>query len=369
MFDEQFQLYIFRRIEMRKKYLIFSCTLLLAAFIGCGQIVAQDNITLGLSQMVTLAISNNLRFKKVSYQLENTKLETKKIEAENLLNKSSISNLQKEITLLSQQSQFQSEKDQLLIQVVDDYFRLLMAEKEIESNKKNEELEKIILEDTEKQVAAGYSINLDLLQQGNEYYDALFSYQGSKLNYQQIIIEIKDRLGIDHDQSIELLEMEIPEFPEISLADAINKARENSVTLRSQEINLEKANRELEIAKANNLPEIEILKLENNLGIAQLDKSLAEQELDYQVESQWLNYNQANNDIILSKRSLDQMKENEEMIQQQVQAGLRSDEEALSATIGVLDAQSRLISSIRQAYQAYLELQRLMGSLDEGDLK
>jgi len=245
----------------------------------------------------------------------------------------------------------------------------LMAEKDIENKKKNEELEKIILEDTEKQVAAGYSINLDLLQQGNEYYDALFSYQGSKLNYQQILIEIKDRLGIDHDQFIHLVEIEIPEFPEISLDDAINTARENRFTLRSQEINLEKAKSELEIAKANDLPEIEILKLENNLGIAQLDKSLAEQDLAYQIESQWLNYNQANHDIILSQRSLVQMKENEEMIQRQVQAGLRSEEEALSATIGVLDAQSRLISSVRQVYQAYLELQRLMGTLDEGDLK
>ena len=125
----------------------------------------------------------------------------------------------------------------------------------------------------------------------------------------------------------------------------------------------------MEIAKANDLPEIEILKLENNLGIAQLDKSLTEQDLDYQVESQWLNYNQANHDIILSQRSLVQMKENEEMIQRQVQAGLRSEEESLSATIGVLDAQSRLISSVQQVYQAYLELQKLMRTLDEGDLK
>ena len=354
---------------MKKKYLIFGCSMLLAVCIGSSSIAAQGNITLGLSRMIALAISNNLQFKKASYQLENTKLETKKMEAENLLNSSNISNLEQEITLLNQQNQFQSEKDQLLIQVVDDYFRLLMVEKEIESNKKNEELEKIILEDIEKQVAAGYSIDLDLLQQGNEYYDALFSYQESELNYQQILIEIKDRLGIKHDQSVDLSEMEIPEFPEIRLEDAINKARENSITLRSQEINLEKAKRELEVAKANDLSEIEILKLENNLGIAQLDQSLAEQQLDYQVESQWLNYNQANHDIILSQRSLNQMRENETMIQRQVQAGLRNEEEALSAAIGVLDAQSRLISSVQQVYQAYLELQRLMGTLDEGDLK
>ncbi len=215
---------------MKKKYLIFGCTLLLAVCIGSTPVIAQENITLGFSQMIVLAISNNLQFKKASYQLENTRLEIKKMEAENLLNKSGISNLQKEMTLLNQQSQFQSEKDQLLIQVVDDYFRLLMAGKDIESREKNEELEKIILGDIEQQVAAGHSIDLDLLQQGNEYYDALFSYQESKLNYQQLLIEIKDRLGIDHNQPIHLSEMEIPEFPEITLETAINKT---SVVLSS----------------------------------------------------------------------------------------------------------------------------------------
>jgi len=354
---------------MKRNWIITGCILLLALSIGSSPIAAQENITLGLSQMLALAISNNLEFKKANYQLENTKLEIRKMEAENLLTESTVSNLQKEVTLLDQQNQFQSEKDQLLIQVADNYFQLLMAEKDIESKKKNVELEEIVLKDVEKQVAAGYSIDLDLLQQGNEYYDALFSCQESVLDYQQQIIEIKDNLGIEHNRDIQLTPMHIPEFPEISLDDAIKKARENSITLQSQSIGVNLAEKDMEKAKANELSEIEILKLENNLAIVQLEKSLSQQDLDYQVETQWLNYSQAKNDITLSQKNLEQMKENASMIQRQVQAGLRTDEEALSAIIGVLDAESRLISSVRQVYQAYLELQRLMGTLDEGVLK
>ncbi len=353
---------------MRKIYLILGCSVLLVLLIGSSQITAQKNSVLGISQMVTLAISNNIQFKKASYNLQNTKLEAKKLEAENLLNKSTITDLQKEITLLNQQNQFQSEKDQLLISVVDDYFRIKMSEKDIESKQKKVELEKIILADIEKQVTAGYSVDLDLLQQGNEYYDALFDYQGSKLSYEQLLIEIKDRLGLEHTEKIMTSEMTIPDFPEILLAESLEKAHKNSISLQSHEININKAQRELEVAKAGSLPEIDILKLENNLGIAQLDKSLAEQDLSYQVETQWMNYNQAKNDVILSQRSLRQMKENDTIINRQVQAGLRSEEEGLSATIGVLDAQSRLISSIRQVYQAYLGLQKMIGTLDEGDL-
>lgn len=333
------------------------------------QIVAQEPTTiLGLSQMVSLAISNNLELQKVNYQLQNTTLEVQRMEAENLLTESTIADLQKEITLLNQQSQFQAEKDQLFIQVVDYYFQLLMAEKDIDSKKENVELEETVLKDVEKKVATGYSIDLDLLQQGNEYYDALFSYQESVLDYQQLIIETKNALGIPRDQTIKLTKLSIPRFSEVDLTEAITLARENSFTLQSQEIRMDQILKELEKSKVNGYSEIEIQELENERSIAGLEKSLTLQNLDYQVETQWLNYNQAKNDIALSQKNLEQMKENELMIRRQVQAGLRTEEEALSSVIGVLDAESRLISSVRQVYQAFLELQRLMGTLDEGVL-
>ena len=353
-----------------KKNRIRTCgILILFILLSSSTITAQENISLGLSRMITLAVSNNLEYKKDNYQLENTKLEVQKMEAENLLAESTLSDLQKEMTLLNQQNQFQSEKDQLLIQVVNHYFTLLMTEKEMESKKKNVELERIVLENVENQVAAGYSIDLDLLQQGNEYYDALFSYQDSELDYHQQLIDIKNVLGIGQNQNIQVMSMQIPEFPEINLEEAIKKGRANSLTLQSQSVGVRLAKQELEKAEAEELSKIEILKLENNLGIAELEDSLAKQDLDYQVEAQWLNYNKAKNNILLSQKSLEQMKENESVIRKQVQAGLRTDEEGLSATIGVLDAESRLISSIHQVYQAYLELERLMGSLNEGVIK
>ncbi|MDD4363838.1 MAG: TolC family protein [Atribacterota bacterium] len=354
---------------MKKKYFILSCSLLFLVLIGSSQAIAQDNIMLGISEMITLAMSNNIQLKKANFQLENNRLESKKLEAENLLNSSAISDLQKKIALLNQQAQYQTEKDQLLIKIADDYFRIIMLEKEIESKKKNAELEKTILDGIEQQVAAGYRIDLDLLQQGNIYFDAFFAYQESELKYQQLLIEVKNRLGLNKERSITLTEMEIPELPELPLVELLEKARINSAPLKAHVLKIELAQRELKSAKADNLSEIEILKLENNFGIARLEKSMDEQDLDYQVESLWLNYNQAKNDMISSQRSLQQMKENEKIINRQVQAGLRSEEESLSASIGVVDAQYRFISSVRQGYQSYLELQRLVGTLNEGALK
>ena len=353
---------------MKKQYLLIVLLVILSLNTGVSQVIAQEPINLGISQMIALAISNNLDYKKASYQLENAQLEDKQLQANNLLNASTSAILQKEITLLQQQNQFQINKDQLYIKVVDQYFELIASQKDIASKKKSTELEKIVLDQTGQQVAGGYSVDLDLLQQGNEYYDALFAYQEGELDYRQLLIEVKDTLGIAHDCELKLQEMNIPDFPDIELTVALEKTQKNSLDLESQLLKVELAEKTMTQAQAQDTPEIEIMKLKNDLGIALLEQSLAKQDLDYQVETQWLTFNQAKNDIISAQKSLQQMQENETIIQQQVEAGLRNKEEALSASIGTLDAQVRLITSVRQAYQAYLELQSLMGNLDKGVL-
>ena len=353
---------------MKKQYLLIVLLVMLSLNTAVSQVIAQEPISLSISQMIALAVSSNLDYKKVNYQLENAQLEDQQLQANNLLSASTLSTLQKEITLLQQQDQFKANKDQLFIKVVDQYFELVLSQKNIASKKRSSELEKIVLDQTEQQVAGGYSVDLALLQQGNEYYDALFAFQESELDYQQFLIEVKDTLGIDHGRELELQKMDIPDFPDIDLAVALEKTSKNSLSFESQSRQVELAEKTLAKAQAQDTPKIEILKLKNDLGIARLEQSLAQQDLDYQVETQWLAFNQAKNDIISAQKSLQQMQENENIIQQQVEAGLRNNEEALSASIGTLDAQVRLITSIRQAYQAYLELQSLMGNLDKGVL-
>ena len=353
---------------MKKQLLLVGCLILLTLNTGVNQVIAREPVTLTISQMIALAVSSNLDYKKANYQLENAQLEDQQLQANNLLSASTLSTLQKEITLLQQQDQFKANKNQLFIKVVDQYFELIASQKDIASKKKTTELEKIVLDQTEQQVAGGYSVDLELLQQGNEYYDALFAYQESELDYQQFLIEVKDTLGIDHGRELIVQEMDIPDFPDIDLAVALEKTGKNSLSLESQSIQVELAEKTLAKAQAQDTSEIEILKLKNDLGIARLEQSLAQQDLNYQVETQWLAFNQAKNDIISAQKSLQQMQENEDIIQQQVEAGLRNNEEALSASIGTLDAQVRFITSVRQAYQAYLALQSLMGNLDKGVL-
>ncbi|MDD3656398.1 MAG: TolC family protein [Atribacterota bacterium] len=354
---------------MKNKWLIGGYILFLAIAIFYCPVLAQEKIALDISRMIDLAISNNLNFKKASYQLDNVELDASQLEAENLLAQSGMLNRQKELNILQQQNTFQNQKDELIIQVVDNYFQLMLAAKDITRKEKNVELERAVLSEVEAQVTTGYSIDLDLLQQGNAYYDALFSYEKAKLDYQQLLIEVKNNLGLTQETEISVRAIEIPQLPEIDLATALSKSRENSLILKSKVIEVELNRIRLEKARIDREPQLEIVKLENNLEIVKLEKSILEQELNFQVLTRWQNYQQSKNDILLCEQSLKQMKENELIINRQVQAGLRTVDELLSADIGVLDAEYRLISSVRQYYQTYLELQRIIGILDEGEIK
>lgn len=52
--------------------------------------LTQEKTALGISDMITLAISNNMDFQKALLQLKNIEIDTLQLEAENLLTKSEI---------------------------------------------------------------------------------------------------------------------------------------------------------------------------------------------------------------------------------------------------------------------------------------
>ncbi len=353
---------------MKKKMGILIFLLLGIILMGSIQIAAQENIKLDLSQTVEMALDNNLEFQEASYQLKNAEIDIKKNESENLLIQSSLLERQNELLFIQEKEQYQQQKEDLTIQVVDEYLQLKLAQKDLQVKEKELELEKNTLEEIKAQVKAGYKVELDVLEQSNEYYDALFSFESAKLDYQKLLGNFRVTLGLNSDSQFELIAINVPDFEEIELDEALQKGRQNSVALQMNNLEIDLASLELEKSKVSDTPEIDLNKLENNLAITRLDYQIAQQNLDYQIQSQWQNYIQTKNDITLSQNSLNQIKENKTIISNQVKAGLASKDDELSANIGVLQAEYRIASSVRNYYNALLNLQSIMGNLNKGDM-
>jgi len=353
---------------MKKKLVILAYLLFSILVIGSSQIDAQESINLDLPQAVEMALTNNLEFQKAGYQLKNEAIDVKKSEAENRLTQSNLLERQNELSLIQEKEQYQQKKEDLIIQVVDEYLQLKSAQKDLQVKEKELELEKNTLEDIKVQVKAGYKVELDALEQSNEYYDALFSFESAKLDYQKLLGNFRVTLGLNSKSQLELAAINIPDFREIKLDEALQKGRQNSVALKMSNLQIDLASLELEKSKVSDTPGIDLNKLENNLAITKLDYQIAQQNLDYQLESQWQNYMQTKNDITLSQNSLNQIKENKTIISNQVKAGLASEDGELSAIISVLSAEYRIASSVRNYYNALLNLQSIMGNLNKGDI-
>ncbi|HUU88771.1 MAG TPA: TolC family protein [Candidatus Glassbacteria bacterium] len=353
---------------MKKKMVILVCLLLGIMLIGSIQVAAQENIKLDLPQAIEMALVNNLEFQKAAYQSENAEINAKRNEAENRLTQSNLLERQNELSLIQEKEQYQQKKEDLIIQVVDEYLQLKLVQKDLQVKERTSEMEKNILEDIKAQVKAGYKVELDVLEQSNEYYNALFSFESAKLDYQKLLGNFQVTLGLNSKSQFELVVIDTPGFIEIQLDEALQKGRQNSVALQMSNLEIDLASLTLEKSKVSDTPEIDLNELENNLAMTRLDYQIAQQNLDYQIQSQWQNYVQTKNDITLSQNSLNQIKENKTIISNQVKAGLASEDEELSAIVGVLEAEYRLASSVRNYYNALLNLQSIMGNLNKGDI-
>ena len=165
---------------MKKKLVILVFLLFCFLLIGSIQITAQESIKLDLTQAVEMALANNLEFQKAGYQLENAEIDAKRNEAGNLLTQSNLLERQNELLLVQEKEQFQQKKEDLIIQVVDEYLQLKLAQKDLQVKEKASEMEKNTLENIKVQAKAGYKVELDVLEQSNIYYDALFSFESAK---------------------------------------------------------------------------------------------------------------------------------------------------------------------------------------------
>jgi len=353
---------------MKKKLVILAYLLFSILVIGSSQIDAQESIKLDLPQAVEMALTNNLEFQKAGYQLKNEAIDVKKSEAGNLLTQSNLLQRQNELLLNQGKEQYQQKNEDLILQVVDEYLQLKLAQKDLQVKEKTSVMEKNTLENIKVQAKAGYKVELDVLEQSNEYYDALFSFESAKLDYQKLLGNFQMTLGVNSKSQFELAAINIPDFKEIGLDETLLKGRQNSVTLLMNTLEIDLASLELEKSKVSDTPEIDLNELENNLAMTRLDYQIAQQNLDYQIQSQWQNYVQTKNDITSSQNSLNQIKENKTIISNQVKAGLASEDEELSAIVGVLEAEYRLASSVRNYYNALLNLQSIMGNLNKGDI-
>ena len=343
-------------------------------FIFSGVLFAAETETkeMNLGQAINLALENNLNLKIANLDLENAQIDYEKTKANNLLTESRYIQLQGDLGLLQAKDNYNQTRNQVIIDVVQKYVQLNQAKKNITTKSKEAELERNLLEEVKAQVKAGHKGSLDLLRQENKFDNAVFDLEKANDDYNQSFGEFKLELGLNNQEEEEfnLIEVDYPEIWQIDEGEALKKAIENSFILKLRKGQIELAKVDLERAEVAASPELDLRKLKNNIELASLNFNKAQKELDNSIRKQFYTYKQTINGLDLSQQNLNQAKENNSIIIDQVKAGLKTKNDLLSAEISLLQAEHSLKSAVLNYYITKLNLQKLIGQkIQEGEIE
>jgi len=343
-------------------------------FIFSGVLLAAETETkeMNLGQAINLALENNLNLKIANLDLENAQIDYEKTKANNLLTESRYIQLQGDLGLLQAKDNYNQTRNQVIIDVVQKYVQLNQAKKNITTKSKEAELERNLLEEVKAQVKAGHKGSLDLLRQENKFDNAVFDLEKANDDYNQSFGEFKLELGLNNQEEEEfnLIEVDYPEIWQIDEGEALKKAIENSFILELRKGQIELAKVDLERDEVAASPELDLRKLKNNIELASLNFNKAQKELDNSIRKQFYTYKQTINGLDLSQQNLNQAKENNSIIIDQVKAGLKTKNDLLSAEISLLQAEHSLKSAVLNYYITKLNLQKLIGQkIQEGEIE
>lgn len=343
-------------------------------FIFSGVLFAAETETkeMNLGQAINLALENNLNLKIANLDLENAQIDYEKTKANNLLTESRYIQLQGDLGLLQAKDNYNQTRNQVIIDVVQKYVQLNQAKKNITTKNKEAELERNLLEEVKAQVKAGHKGSLDLLRQENKFDNAVFDLEKANDDYNQSFGEFKLELGLNNqgEEEFNLIEVDYPEIWQIDEGEALKKAIENSFILELRKRQIELAKVDLERAEVAASPELDLRKLKNNIELASLNFNKAQKELDNSIRKQFYTYKQTINGLDLSQQNLNQAKENNSIIIDQVKAGLKTKNDLLSAEISLLQAEHSLKSAVLNYYITKLNLQKLIGQkIQEGEIE
>jgi len=356
---------------MIKNRIIGVILFLVIFFVFFGTLWGAELKDLDLSQAINLALENNLSLKIAHLDLENAQIDYEKTKADNLLIGSRYIELQGDLGLLQAKDNYNNTRNEVIIDVVQKYLQLNQAKKDIAVKEKEVELERNLLEEVKAQVKAGHKGRLDLLQQENKYSNSIFNLEKANDDYHQYFREFKVELGLNNqEEEFNLIEVNYPEVWKIDEEEALKKAIENSFALELRKRQIELAEVDLERAEVTASPELDLQKLKNNVELANLTYEKTQKELNNSISEQYYTYKQSINSLDLSQQNSIQAEENNNIITEQVKAGLKTKNDLLSAEISLLQAEYNLKSAILSYYMNKLDLQQLMRQkIEEGQIK
>lgn len=346
---------------------VFLLSLALLVVFSAIVFAADSGKRVGLAEMVSLALEKNIDLKLAEISLEDAKIEYKRAQLNNLLTNSRLVELQSELQMVQAEENYKNTRNAVLMDIVNNYLRISSLQQQLLTAEKEVQLEGKRVEEVAAQVKLGYKSSLELFSQESSYQSAINGLEKLRGDLEQTIRDLRQKLALDAEVEISILELGKPEIWEVDEED-LSLAASSSTLLEIRAGQVEIARSDLERARVSGTAEMEIRKKELALARAELELEKERQNQELKINNAYHQYTQAVKNMNMAEKSLLQAEEHYKIIKEQNEAGFVSNNDLLSSELSLYKARDYYQSAISNYYLAMMQLQQAMGRELEVDL-
>jgi len=332
-------------------------TLLLIVF--STTFVGAETINISLESALDLALENNLNLKEAKISLEKSKLEYQKSIANNLTTQSDYNELRAKYTLKNAENTYDSTRDSLIKNVVQQYNNLILTKYNLKILEKREKLENKLLEESQAKYEIGDIGNVSLLEQKNNYQDARYNYKSSQDNYEQSLREFKTKIGVGREDNLKFAELIKPEIWQVNEDKVLKEALNNSIDLKLKEMNLELARLDKERTEITS-SKIDRQIAEKAVEEAEISKKRAKSDIENNSVLAYHDYQQAIEEMQLKNNNFEKAKEDYRLKKEQYNEGLITESELLNYEINKMQAEYDYLSAVTNYINKRIVLRQQM---------
>ncbi|MFW5996194.1 MAG: TolC family protein [Halanaerobiaceae bacterium] len=344
---------------MKKR--VFGLTIMLIFFIAGTVMAGEKEAVLQPSEAIDLALENSVQLKIAEKERDNAEINYEISKAEELDSRSRYDRLQAELDLDRARENYESEKEDLIITVVEDYMEIMSRQKELKIMEKQEELRKSQLEIAESQYESDHIGQLDLTDARHDLENIESDLKYNRRELERLKEEYREKLGFEKEGVLKLEEIESPEVMEGTEEEIIEEIEANSFNLEVEKREKELAEIDKEKGEASGASSLELSKLENDLDVAEHELTEARRDVHSSALSQYNSFRRAAERMKMSKEELEQEKENFDISRKQHQSGSKSETELLTAEVELLEAESSYNDAVVEYLSAELKLKQSLG--------
>ncbi len=324
-----------------------------------GVAFAQDELE--VNEAINLALENSIDLRISKIDLDNSRINYKRNEADIMRTGSRYAELQNELGLLQAENSFTQRENQLVRDTARMFFQIILSEMELERKEVTMELEKRRLDEVERQVQTGHRSQLDLIQQQGNYNSAAFDLEASRQDLIQDREEFKYKLGLEELPPLDSGALGQINPRTIDLEEFLEEAIAASIEITVREKQFELAEIDLNRAKEVTTPTLDLQQKENDLEVARLNIIKTERDIQHRFQQMYNSFVRSRNTLQLAVESLEEAEKNHAIIIRQEELGLRTTNDLLSSRISLMGAQQSLASSVNSYYLILLEIFEAMG--------